>query len=290
MISISVVIPAYNAGRTIAACLASILGQDINRARFEVIVIDDRSVDETAKIVQEFPVNLLLQDVNKGAPAARNRGVAAATGEWVAFTDADCVPSRRWLVSLMDAVEAASDQKEITGVAGRIVGFPSGRPAARFAAMTGHFDMERQLNHPVYPYAYMANVMYRRAAIHAAGGFNEATRIYATPEFHHRVMASHGGHMLYEPRAVVLHRHPETWRDYWRQQSGYGAGYAAFLRRHDDRFTWTLRHELRAWGNVLLCVGRACLPGRGDAALIRCGDALKYLAQRIGFARTYWRQ
>lgn len=288
MPSVSVIIPVYNGAATIASCLQAVLGQGIGRPDLDVIVVDDGSTDATADVVRSFPVRLLRHEANRGSTAARNTGCRAAQGEWIAFTDSDCVPSRPWLRTLFRAVENSPEPDAVTGAAGRIMGFPSEAPAARFARLTGHLDTERQLAHPTFPYAYMGNVMYRRAAIEAAGAFDETMRVYATPDFHHRVMAAFGGRMLFEPRALVLHRHPETWRRYWRQQKGYGSGYATFLRRHRDRFPWSAWREAGAWGAVGGHLAAACIPGKGDAGLVRRGMAVKHLAQRLGFMQTYW--
>lgn len=87
-ISISVVITAYNAALWINQTLDSILKQTYPVA--EVIVVDDGSNDETAKIVRGYgpPVIYLYQD-NSGQPVARNRGIRAASGNFIAFVDAD---------------------------------------------------------------------------------------------------------------------------------------------------------------------------------------------------------
>ncbi|MGD9496670.1 MAG: glycosyltransferase family 2 protein [Armatimonadota bacterium] len=87
--TISVVIPAYNAAGTIERALHSVYAQTCD-AITEVVVVDDGSTDGTAAIVRErFPDVTLIQQANAGGTRARNRGVAAATGDWVAFLDAD---------------------------------------------------------------------------------------------------------------------------------------------------------------------------------------------------------
>lgn len=85
---ISAVIPAYNAEDTIARALRSVLDQTCPVD--EIIVVDDGSTDGTGEIVQkQFPqVTYICQD-NQGAAAARNRGIEAASGDWIAFLDAD---------------------------------------------------------------------------------------------------------------------------------------------------------------------------------------------------------
>jgi glycosyltransferase involved in cell wall biosynthesis len=91
MASVSVIIPAYNAEPYIAITLNSVLAQTYTD--LEVIVVDDGSTDRTANIVAEIAdrdgrVSLLIQQ-NAGVAAARNAGIKAARGQWLAFLDAD---------------------------------------------------------------------------------------------------------------------------------------------------------------------------------------------------------
>lgn len=86
--SISVVVPAYNAATWIEATLQSVLAQDW--PVLEVLVVDDGSTDDTAeRVARAFPQVRLLRQRNAGVAAARNAGLHAATGQWVAFIDAD---------------------------------------------------------------------------------------------------------------------------------------------------------------------------------------------------------
>ena len=88
----SVVIPAYNASASVAQAIESALAQ--TEADIEVLVIDDRSTDTTAAVVERMVrrdsrVRLLRQVTNRGPAAARNRGIEHARGEWIALLDAD---------------------------------------------------------------------------------------------------------------------------------------------------------------------------------------------------------
>lgn len=86
--TISVVIPCYNAEPYIAAAIRSVFLQDW--PSIEIIVVDDGSKDNSAKVVADtFPTVKLVQQSNQGVAAARNTGIAIATGEWIAFLDAD---------------------------------------------------------------------------------------------------------------------------------------------------------------------------------------------------------
>src|ERR1035437_9648809 len=86
--SISVVIPAYNASRFIAATLESVLSQSLPAD--EILVVDDGSTDNTVAIAAWFPPPVRVLSIpNSKAGAARNFGVSQAQTEWVAFLDAD---------------------------------------------------------------------------------------------------------------------------------------------------------------------------------------------------------
>jgi glycosyltransferase involved in cell wall biosynthesis len=86
--SISVVIPAFNRAHCVGDAVASVLAQTCKD--FEIIVIDDGSTDGTAEVLEKFggQIRLLRQD-NRGVAAARNAGIRAACGKWVAFLDSD---------------------------------------------------------------------------------------------------------------------------------------------------------------------------------------------------------
>ena len=283
---VSVVVPAYNAAPTLGDCLQALAAQSLTPADYEVLVVDDGSTDATARIAAGFDVQVLSQQ-RQGPSGARNTGLAAACGEWVAFTDADCIPSRGWLQALLAAVERAPTES-VLGAAGRTIGYQSAAAAARFVDLTGGLDAERHLAHPQFPFAPSGNVMYQRLALVAAGGFDRRYRTYEACELHTRLTRAHRGAFYFEPRAVVLHRHRACWTDFWRQQLGYGRGYAQFVLHHRDQIPWSVWRELAAWRDVAALGLAACWRGDRDQALVRRGTFVKTLAQRCGFVTTYW--
>lgn len=89
--TVSVIVPAYNAGKYLGECLDSILSQSYRET--EIIVVDDGSTDNTAAVADGYAVAdsrlRIIRTPNRGVSAARNTGIETATGEWIMFADSD---------------------------------------------------------------------------------------------------------------------------------------------------------------------------------------------------------
>lgn len=124
--SVSVVIPAYNAAAFLAEAVASALGQ--SRPPLEVIVIDDGSTDGSPAIARGVGSRVrVISQENRGAAAARNRGIEAASGEWIAFLDADdlWVPTK-----LEEQLAFLESHAECAAVYAQMVNFSADRGTA----------------------------------------------------------------------------------------------------------------------------------------------------------------
>lgn len=281
----SVVIPAFNAESTVAETVRAVVAQPLARDLFECIVVDDGSSDRTAEVAEHAGAVVVRLPGNRGPAAARNAGIQSARGQWIAFTDADCVPSRRWLPALLAAAETADPGT--LALAGKTIGLESKTRAARFMDLIGALDAETYLRHATMPWAPSCNLAYRRADLLAVGGFDAAFRWYDTPELHLRIADRLGGKIRHVPTAIVLHRHRAGWKSLWQQQVNYGRGYGHFLLRHGDRWPWSWQREARAWAGLLRPAARAAT-SRGDDGLVRRGRLLKQVAQRVGFISTFF--
>jgi len=284
--AVSVIVPVRNGESTLAECLNGLAAQSLPSERFEVIVVDDGSTDRTAEIARDSGARVVALD-GRGAGGARNAGAKAASADWIAFTDADCIPSRRWLECLLDAAVKGNGDRPV-GACGRTVGHRSDTAAARFVDLSSGLDAERHMSHPRFPFAPTGNLLYRRDLFEDLDGFDERYRSYEGCDLHTRALRRSGGTFSFEPRAVVLHRHRPGWRAYWKQQVEYGRGLAQFYLHYRDEIPWSIAHELRAVASLAGAGLRALFSGRGDRGLVRRGSFVKQLAQRIGFQRTYW--
>ncbi len=224
---VSLIIPAYNAGATLAECLHACLDQ--SRPPDEVFVVDDGSTDATAEIAARYPVIYLRQD-NRGPAAARNLGARAATGEFLVFTDSDCVPDRAWLEGL---IAGFTDDRTV-GVGG---GYGI-RNGSSLLARLVHEEIVLRHARLADEVDFLGsfNVAYRRDAFNEAGGFDESFA-RASGEDNDLAYRLHdgGGVLRFVPDARVAHYHPTRLLPYLRTQMRHGYWRMRLYAKHPGR-------------------------------------------------------
>jgi glycosyltransferase involved in cell wall biosynthesis len=107
MKKISIIIPAWNEEGHIATAISALKKQNFPREDFEIIVVDNNSSDNTRDVAQAAGADLVLQEKEQGTNMARNCGLRSATGEILAFLDADCEPPTDWLSHIVKNFENA---------------------------------------------------------------------------------------------------------------------------------------------------------------------------------------
>jgi GT2 family glycosyltransferase len=176
---ISVVIPAYNAARYIGEALQSVAAQSL--AASEVIVVDDGSTDGTPEIAERCGgVVRVLRQERGGAAAARNLGVRAARGEWVAFLDADdyWLPDR--LAWQAEAVEAESSLEVVYGCVQQFYS-----PDLDWPDTTAHEDAAA-VQAGIFP----GTCLVRRESFERVGGFETGLRVGEFIDWHARALSA----------------------------------------------------------------------------------------------------
>src|SRR6185437_8968945 len=94
---ISVVIPHLNQSAELAACLASLQNQELDRTLYELIVVDNGSTVPPYDVIASFAGAKLVIETQPGPGPARNAGIRAARADLIAFLDADCRADHAWL-------------------------------------------------------------------------------------------------------------------------------------------------------------------------------------------------
>jgi glycosyltransferase involved in cell wall biosynthesis len=227
-VGVSVVVPAYNAEETVGACLRALLAQDAGEP-YEVILVDDGSSDRTAEVAGGFgPRVRVVRQANRGAAAARNTGVAAARGEIVLFTDADCEPAPGWAWALIRAIRSGADGAKGTyRTRQRAL-------AARFVQAEYESKYRRMARMRRIDFVDTYSAAYRRDLFVRSGGFDEGIRNVEDQELSFR-LAEAGANLRFAPGAVVYHRHAATLRAYARKKYLIGYWKVAVLARHPGR-------------------------------------------------------
>ncbi len=223
--SVSVVVAAYDAASTLGDCLRSLTALAYPRERLEILVVDNASSDDTPVVARGFASAVtLLTETRRGAAAARNRGIAAARGEVVAFTDADCVVEPEWLTELVPAL-----RDPMVGVAGgRILAvWPCNRIAALGEAIHDHAAAMASLP----PYAITMNWASPKRVLDEVGRFDESFLRCQDVDLAYRIVQA-GYRLAYVDRAIVRHRNRSTLRGLMREARLHGEGAVAVRRVH----------------------------------------------------------
>lgn len=204
---VSVIVPAFNAERTIGDCLAALLAQEYPRERLEIIAVDNRSTDRTAAVMCRYPVRVVAERRVQSSYAARNAGLAEARGRILCFTDADCLPDPGWVRALV----AALADDDAGGAAGRIEGAPGTTLVERFQIDERVLDAANAFTRPALPFAQTANAAYQRVVFERVGLFDPSLVSGGDLDLSWRMQRAGWG-LAYAPEALVRHRHRTTFR------------------------------------------------------------------------------
>jgi glycosyltransferase involved in cell wall biosynthesis len=190
---VSVVIPAYNAARYLAATLQSVAEQTAPPG--EVIVVDDGSTDATVEIARSFGAHV-LSVTNAGPSAARNAGTQAASGAYIAFLDADDVWLPEKLALQLAGLAAFGrpafsftdyrmfDEQGLRRRKSQLRGTPAFRKIAGNLRRK-RIVLETRGRRPLLYDSYIppSSVLVRKSDVIAAGGFDETLRVTEDYEF-----------------------------------------------------------------------------------------------------------
>jgi cellulose synthase/poly-beta-1,6-N-acetylglucosamine synthase-like glycosyltransferase len=208
---ISVVVAAYNAAATIGDCVAALSNQSVPRTTYEIIVVDDGSTDGTGDIAGSGGA-IALRRAHGGTAVARNAGVAAAKGELVLITDADCAPAENWIHEMV----APLSDPGIAGTKG-IYRTRQRSLAARFVQLEYEDRYDHTARHRYVDFVDGYAGAFRRRILLASGGYDPRFRYLEDQELSFR-LAEAGHRMVYCPTAAVYHRHADSWRAYARKK------------------------------------------------------------------------
>jgi glycosyltransferase involved in cell wall biosynthesis len=227
---VSVVVCAYNAERTMEACLASL--EKLNYPDYEVIVVNDGSTDRTLAISEGFPYCRIIDQENKGLSAARNVGAAAATGEIVAYTDSDCVADPDWLNYLVGAMVT----KDLVACGGPNFSPTETELVPEAVAVSPGAPCHVLLDDEIAEHIAGCNMAFRRDLLLGIGGFDPIFRAAGDDVDICWRLQDAGYTIGYSAAGFVWHFRRNTVQAYIGQQKGYGKAEALLYAKHPARF------------------------------------------------------
>jgi glycosyltransferase involved in cell wall biosynthesis len=218
---VSIVVPVYNGAKTIDMCLTSLLEQDYPTDRYEVIVVENCSTDNTAEVVDQYPVRL-VRSTQRGPAPARNLGIKHSDADIVAFTDADCIAATNWLRSL---VEPYADPL-VGATGGPILAFESPERSTIELFSDEHSPLVNYISgdHEFLPHLYTSNASYRRSLLVQIGAFNSSLVTADDVDLSWRLQLQTGHKVAFASNAIIYHRHRATLDGLKRQYRQYGFG------------------------------------------------------------------
>jgi len=228
---VSVVVASYNAADTLRACLES-LGK-LNYPDYEMVLVDDGSTDATPQLAGQFPnVRCVRHERNLGLSAARNSGIAAAQGEIIAFTDADCRADEDWLYYLVSDLL----NSEFAGVGGPNFLPPEDSAVAAAVMVSPGGPAHVMLDDRQAEHIPGCNMAFYKWALADVGGFDPIfTRAGDDVDICWRLQQA-GCEIGFSPAAFVWHYRRSNLSAYLQQQRGYGEAEALLARKHPEYF------------------------------------------------------
>lgn len=259
---VSVVVCAYNAEETLGECLSS-LGR-LDYPDYEVLVVDDGSSDATAEVAARFPVRL-ISGGRRGLSGARNVGIEHATGEVVAYIDADARADADWLTHLVVGL----DPPDAAGCGGPNVSPPEDSLLSRCIAQAPGGAIHVLLDNERAEHVPGCNMAFWRERLLEIGGFDPIYRAAGDDVDVCWKLQDLGYTIRFHPSALVWHHARSGIRGFWRQQVGYGRAEALVAREHPDKFN-ALGQAI--WRGVIYGPS-SVLPGRSFIYSGRFGEA-----------------
>ena len=199
---VSVIIPVLNNLEGLSKTLVALDDQTYPQELYEVIVVDNGSKENWEELISRFQQVIITRENQPGSYAARNRGIAIAKGEILAFTDSDCIPNSDWLVN---GVERLLSVPNCGLVAGKIDLFHQNPQHPNAVELYDSLSfMDQKIYIEQHQYGATANLFTCQTVVDRVGTFNSNLQSGGDKEWGKRVF-QHGYSQLYAENVCVGH-------------------------------------------------------------------------------------
>ncbi|MGC1307856.1 MAG: glycosyltransferase [Phormidesmis sp.] len=253
--SFSIVIPTYNRPNQLAKCLNALTQLNYPCDHYQIIIVDDGSRTTLDATVAPFQQDadgadiILLRQTNAGPAAARNAGVQQATGDYIAFTDDDCMPAPDWLMQFAAALQSHPDAM----IGGRTLNaLPNNVYSAASQALIDYL-YEYYDSATAGSFFASNNIAMARSHFLSIGGFDVSFPLAAAEDRNLCDCWQQAGYPThYAPSVTIQHAHALSLRSFWRQHFGYGRGAFCFHQVRAQRTEQPVKVEpLKFYADLL---------------------------------------
>lgn len=244
---VSVIIPTYNEEINIKECLESLININFSKKDYEIIVVDGLSHDNTRQIVKKFMKKhknvKLYENPRRYTSSNRNMGIEKAKYDFIAFTDADCIVPKNWLITLSEGFYH-NFSSNLAGVGGANIAPKDANDTTKAISLAQSTFLGNRGSSQGKCFKKVtnveslstSNVLYSKRMLINIGLFNEDQKHLAEDwELNYR-LRKNGYKLLYLPDSFVYHKFRTNNKKFFNNMVRYGIGRMKLIKKYPDSF------------------------------------------------------
>ena len=234
-VGFSIVIPTYNKNVVLMHCLEALCHQSVDKAIFEVLIVNDGGNNEISEIIGLFKNRLNLRyfyQKNKGPAAARNLGIKNAKGDIILFLDDDSLPKIDWLENVIQAWKIFSDYD---GIGGYTLSETTDNIYCRVNSDFFNWYLDLYADDKLHPFLVTCNAGYRKRILSRIDNFDERFKKASGEDRDLNIKISKiGGKLRLDKKILVYHDKDLTFLTFAKKHYNYGkAAYKIYMKYQD---------------------------------------------------------
>ena len=230
---VSVIIPVKDRAKDLDECLKSLKNLDWPQNKLEIIVIDDGSIDQSAKVAEDQGSIVIKNQNSQGPAAARNKGAEIAQGEILAFIDSDCIAEKNWLKDLIPWLLS----EPVGLIGGQVSSYYTKSSLDRYEAACSSLSVSNRFLYETDKkstfYVPSCNMLVRKELFKKINGFNPEMHLGEDVDLCWRIKDS-GAALIFTPTGKIRHKHRNILGAMLKRKLEYGTSEADLYKRHKD--------------------------------------------------------
>ena len=238
--TLSIVVPCFNVEHVIERCIEALLAQDYPKDKFSLIIVDDKSTDDTAKFINQYQENTQVKIIkhfrNRGLSAARNSGIKASNSQIIGFLDSDMVVTKNWAKTMASELSKNGIVACMGGI--KLAASLTPNNLDKFLYNPTRGVLKHGENKPIrFKWFLLNNTAVTRSAISEIGLFDESITSYGgeDTDFAIRLWDKYPRGLRFSFNALGEHYHQRPLSELQEKMKNYGkTNYLRLLERYPD--------------------------------------------------------